>query len=548
MRFLDTPLRYWHTVRYLKPVQIYARVWHRWYRPGISMAAANPLRGSVGRWDPVPRTPRQLGPRHFRFLGVERHLSTAADWNHPEWPKLWLYNLHYFEDLVASDAAQRVAWHRDLIDRWIAENPVGVGNGWEPYPTSLRLVNWGKWLLAENTPSEEMRQSMALQARHLEGRLEYHLLGNHLWANLKALLFCSCLFDGPEADRWQAVSLRAFRTQLTEQILPDGGHFERSPMYHALLFEDLLDLLQLAERFPDRLPASDLASWRETAHRMGAWLRTMCHPDGEIAFFNDAAFDIAARPADLDEYAVRVGVACSTDHLPESHHLTDSGYLRLVRGSAVVLADAAPVGPDHLPGHAHADTLSFELSLEGARVFVNGGTSTYQLGVQRHLERATASHNTITVDQQDSSEVWEAFRVARRARPFGVQVRKEADRVVAEASHDGYRRLPGRVTHARRWALRDDGLTIDDVLHGHFREAVARFRAAPGWRIVIDGPHEGRVISTARTIQFRCHQGTASVEPSVWHPAFGVEIATDTLAVRADDQGVGVRFWWAEVS
>ena len=80
MRFLDTPLRYWRTVRYLKPVQIYARVWHRWYRSGISMAAADPFRLSVGRWHPVPRTPRQLGPRHFRFLGVERHLSTAADW------------------------------------------------------------------------------------------------------------------------------------------------------------------------------------------------------------------------------------------------------------------------------------------------------------------------------------------------------------------------------------------------------------------------------------------------------------------------------------
>ena len=548
MRFLDTPLRYWRTVRYLKPVQIYARVWHRWYRPGISMAGADPFRLPVGRWHPVPRTPRQLGPRHFRFLGVERHLSTAADWNHPAWPKLWLYNLHYFEDLVATDAAQRVAWHRDLIARWIAENPVGVGNGWEPYPTSLRLVNWGKWLLAGNTPSEEMRQSMALQARHLEGRLEYHLLGNHLWANLKALLFCGCLFDGQEADRWQAAGLRAFRTQLTEQILPDGGHFERSPMYHALLFEDLLDLLQLTERFPERLPASDIASWRETARRMGAWLRTMCHPDGEIAFFNDAAFDIAARPADLDAYAARVGVARSTDRFPDSQHLTDSGYLRLVRGSAVILADAAPVGPDHLPGHAHADTLSFELSLDGSRVFVNGGTSTYEPCMQRRIERATASHNTVTVDGQDSSEVWGAFRVARRAFPRDVWMREEGEWITAQASHNGYRRLPGKVIHHRRWALHSDGLKVDDLLTGSFTTAVSRFRLTPGWKVMIDDSQSGRLKSTLRTIRFRCLQGSIITENAEWHPEFGHTISAEVIAVQCDSGGSSMAFWWSDTT
>ena len=68
-------------------------------------------------------------------------MEQAGDWNAAERDKLWLYNLHYFDDLNAAQANQRTVWHRALIDRWIADNPPGQGNGWEPYPTSLRIVN-----------------------------------------------------------------------------------------------------------------------------------------------------------------------------------------------------------------------------------------------------------------------------------------------------------------------------------------------------------------------------------------------------------------------
>ena len=38
-------------------------------------------------------------------------------------------------------------------------------------------------------------------------------------------------------------------------------------------------------------------------------------------------------------------------------HLKDSGYIRLTSKDAVLMFDVAPVGPDYIPGHAHADTL-----------------------------------------------------------------------------------------------------------------------------------------------------------------------------------------------
>jgi hypothetical protein len=60
--------------------------------------------------------------------------------------------------------------------------------------------------------------------------------------------------------------------RLPEQILPDGGHFERSPMYHATLLEDLLDLVQLGARWPALVGEPELAGWRATAQRMLRWL------------------------------------------------------------------------------------------------------------------------------------------------------------------------------------------------------------------------------------------------------------------------------------
>ena len=42
-----------------------------------------------------------------------------------------------------------------------------------------------------------------------------------------------------------------------------------------------------------------------------------------------------------------------------------------------VVFDAGPVCPDHLPGHGHADSLMIESSVQGERLFVDTGVSTY---------------------------------------------------------------------------------------------------------------------------------------------------------------------------
>lgn len=407
----------------------------------------------------------------FRFLNEEHRLASAADWNNPQRDALWLYNLHYFDDLCAQGAAERSGWHKALIGRWIAENPAGHGCGWDPYPTSLRIVNWIKWALSGAELGDAARQSLAVQARHLARSIEWHLLGNHLLANAKGLVFAGCYFEGEEAEGWLREGVKILGAQLEEQVLPDGGHFERSPMYHAIILEDLLDLANLLAAFG---VAGDMAErLREMVPAMIAWLRAMTHPDGELAYFNDAAPGVAANVEALVQYASLLGIA--EPAAQPSVWLRDSGYLRLESGPFVALFDTAAVGPDYQPGHAHADTLSFELSYKGARVLCNSGVSTYEGGAQRAFERSTRAHNTVCVDGKDSSEVWASFRVARRARPSGCEFEIAPGCVRAGASHDGYARLPGAPMHRRELRVEEGRVRWIDTVEGHGEHEVCGY-------------------------------------------------------------------------
>jgi uncharacterized heparinase superfamily protein len=544
---------YWHTLRHLKPIQIYGRARFRLTRPDVDLRQAPPMRSTpaVRLVRPAARKQSVMGPHRLRFLNATRDLDTGG-WDDPDVDRLWRYNLHYFDDLTAVDASSRSEWHRELMLRWVRENPAPRGTGWEPYPTSLRIVNWVKWSLLGNQLPDQCTQSLAVQARWLAGRLETHLLGNHLLSNGKALVFVGLFFSGAEAEEWLAQGLEILERQIPEQVLADGGQFERSTMYHALALEDLLDLCNISVAFADASPelARAIPVWRERIDPMRRWLVAMCHPDGEIGFFNDAAMGIAAPPAELEEYAARLGFGNPRRAVEVVTALHASGYIRLQRRDAVAILDVGPVGPDYLPGHAHADTLSFELSLFGERVLVNSGTSLYEGGPERARQRGTATHNTVIVDGKDSSEVWGAFRVARRARPFGLEIRREAANSV-RCSHDGYRRLPGKPEHSRQWSLGENTLVIEDHVSGKFGTAEARFHLHPS--VIADEVSPGANgrpqvtlrLTRGREIQVSVTGGTLRKEPATWHPEFGRTEANSRLVVSFDGASTRTQFTWS---
>lgn len=484
-----------------------------------------------------------IGSSRFTFLNSTYDLDEIG-WDNPAVDKLWRYNLHYFDDLVAKDASSRSAAHRTLIERWITENPPAYGSGWEPYPSSQRIVNWIKWILAGNNPSSTMLSSLATQADWLTKRLEYHLMGNHLFVNAKALVFAGLFFEGADADRWLSVGLNLLRQEIDAQILADGGHFELSPMYHALILEDVLDLYNVCRAYNHRLHGQTVIH-QDLAHRMLRWLSVMTHPDGEIAFFNDAAFGIAPTLSELVAYVERLGLRKPSELTDGVIHLAESGYIRIQQDRIVALLDVGQVGPPHQPGHAHADTLSFELSIDNARVFVNSGTSEYGVGPERSRQRGTAAHNTVTVDGFDSSEVWGGFRVARRAEPKQLSIGQSNGDVKITCSHDGYRRLPGRVIHTRHWHFASDCLTVVDEFSGQLSRAVAKLYANPDihFQPVQDDDFIGRIGERPVRVTFSA-PSAAQMDNSTWHPEFGRSLPNQSLSVASSGEPITTSLRW----
>lgn len=471
---------------------------------------------------------------HVSLLSETASIVSPTIWNDTSRSKLWLYHLHYFDDLLADDAVRRAAWHTALIERWVHENPPRDGNGWEPYPASRRIVNWIAFTLRGETLSHGALQSLSTQVRVLARTLEFHLLGNHLFANAKALVFAGSFFEGAEADHWLRIGLRLLDRELSEQILADGGHFELSPMYHALTLEDLIDLQQLSRIYPDRLgAAAQSQQWPERIAAMIAWLAAMRHPDGEISFFNDATLGQARAPENVLRYAQQFGEAAWPD-LPALTHLRSSGFVRLAAGPWTTLFDVGEVGPHYLPGHAHADTLSVEISIGGERLITNSGTSTYAIGPQREAERATAAHSTVTIDGQSSSEMWASFRVGRRARPFDVSSGIEGDALWGEAAHDGYRYLAGRPMHRRRVEVDAQRILIRDWITGGVnQESIGRLQLHPSVTI-IGNFDNGWTMKTAsgRQIRIAVRNAQTAMQDGFFAAAFGHRVPRPVLTWR----------------
>ena len=494
---------------------------------------------------PACRLPSITKDNKFRFLNIDGDLSEIG-WDGPQREKLWRYNQHYFDDLNSINADKHNELHKQLIQDWINCNPPGFGIGWEPYPTSLRIVNWIKWALSGNSLDEDCLESVTMQTEWLSKRLEFHLLGNHLLANAKALVFSALFFEGEATDIWWETGVKLISRELDEQILGDGGHFERSPMYHLIVLEDLLDLYNLFIAYEQvMLGMSDLSQkLHSKINEMVNWLRTMLHPDGEISFFNDSSLENGPKPAFIFAYARKLGFPVTKQLFEKSRDLEQTGYIRLADEHTVALIDAAPIGPDYNPGHAHADTLSFELSVGGQRILVNGGTSTYENTNQRLKERSTKSHNTVEVNGRNSSNVWDSFRVAHRAKPLARIC--ELGELFSNVSccHDGYSRFGKRIFHHRTWEFQKGRMRILDRIEGKNVKGVARFHFHPSIHLKQLAESAWKIEDHYQDILFKVINGVGRVEPSTHSPTFGCVIENSCLCVDLLDGTSSVSITW----
>ena len=455
-----------------------------------------------------------------------------------------VYNLHYFEDLLSDSAEEKKELHQQLLSHWIAENPFGCGNGWEAYPTSLRIVNVLKAWLGGLELDENVLRSVAAQSSFLSNNLERHLLGNHYFVNLKALLFAGVLFDN---KRWIGIAEKGFLYEIPEQVLEDGANFELSPMYHSIMLVDMLDMYNLSKAFPAKVTHQLISLFKEFIPKMLTFMEAMAHNDGGVSFFNDSANGIAPSKEKIESYAQKLGfeiVSIDTRKTQIINH-KNSGYICATTNGNKLIFDASPVGPDYIPGHAHADTLSFELSIGVQRVFVNSGTSEYGLSSKRINQRKTASHNTVEIDGKDSSQVWSGFRVANRARILSKYAElNQNHNITLQAAHNGFKSLIGGCIHIRKLTFSGDSLIVSDTVQGAFKYARSRFYFHPDLTVSLE-KNLLRLEGSDFTLQSNMKGKLATLENSTWHPQFGIEIPNKVLEIEFENNHEEILFTWA---
>ena len=538
----------WHTMIALPPAQVGWRLLRLAQRrlprrapPVESPAIRTDLRALVAevrQWAPLDVNARRTRASRvmqgeFDFVGTSRHLN-PPDWLAGSVSPLWTYNLHYFDfavDLAWAAALDRSAQALEvlqvLLGGWIASPAGGQGPGWAPYPTSVRVANWVKVLLVAGNlfpPAfrERVAASLHAQLGHLRSRIEWDLRGNHLQRNLTSLVVGSLLFDGPRPAAWRRDAGAWLWEALATQILDDGGHYERSPMYHAIALQDLLETALLLRAAGEPVPPFV----SERIGGLASALGNMVRPDGTLHLFNDAADGIAATVADLETLAARAGTSVARRSgawsLPETGYF---GYRDAVHDHSIVV-DAGPPGPREQPGHAHCDLLSFELDIAGVPFVVDSGVHGYDGDPFREYSRSTRAHNTVMLGGREQSECWGTFRLARRAVVLdAAAVMTDEGWSFVGAYSPYYDRL---VRHARQILWHGDEIRVRDEIQGSTADALSFVHLHPSCQVETRG---GRILVA---------QGAIRVEIM----PFGAELVDVYRGVR--EPGRAVQGWYLQ--
>ena len=451
-------LRFFNTIKFLKLKQINYRLYYLIRSKFRKVVGIKPLLSINSYTYPLQLQnsihiiDSYLGDNSFCFLNLLKKFEKEIDWNYANYGKLWRYNLTYFDFLSQN--------HKDslfLIENFIDNN---IQDGLEPFPISLRGINWIKYISYHNIKNKKIDNSLYAQYYILLDTLEYHLLGNHLLENAFSLLFGAYYFQDEKFYNSAKIILLE---QLEEQILDDGGHFELSPMYHQIMLFRVLDCINLIKN----------NSWKERellefltikAEKMFGWLKAISYKNGDIPLLNDSANCIAPTTDQLFKYFENLNLRV------ENLKLSDSGYRKITKDRYECVVDIGNIGAEYIAGHAHADTFSFELRIDGKPFIVDTGISTYESCNRRDIERSTTSHNTVEVNGRNQSEVWGGFRVANRANIIDI---KELENMI-ESTHNGYR----NILHTRQWIFDKDSIIIRDNLTQEAK-AIARLHFHP---------------------------------------------------------------------
>jgi len=468
----------------------------------------------------------------FNFLNKKISFEDNFNWHQnilKKGTRLWLLNLHYFHWI--ENSANKDFYF--FINDWINKNrPYQKGywlDSWNSYALSIRVVVWISELSKREDELEQgflkkVEESIAYQIQFLMKNLELDIGGNHLIKNIKALLYGSQFFKGALAESWGKKAKSLLKIELNKQILDDGFHFELSPAYHCQVFEDLIDCYSVLEDSKLKIKLKKKLSL------MAIVVESFTHADNKISLFNDGGLDMARNPLNLlATYKNKLtGLTLQKSYYSE---FKNSGYYVIKNNFFHLIYKSGNAGSNHLPAHAHGDIFSFELSVKNQRFIIDQGVFEYDPGTFRNLSRATISHNTVTVNDENQCEFFSSFRMGQRATVEINNLKSTKESLYIASSHNGYRHLIKSPIHRRELSCSYEGniTIIDKIIGGDNQNINSRLLIHPDIKLENINDHVIALKGESNTVLIEHNKLTAHIEPAFWWPNFGESIKTKRI-------------------
>ena len=462
----------------------------------------------------------------------------------------WLEALHSYDWLgplagAGGEAARNLA--TKLIAQWLHRHDRYSEPAWSPHVMGRRLMNvfsHEKLVIANSEPTWRSKLFVSLreQARMLE-RISAEAPDGLPRLEAAAALALSgiCVDDCPARLE---TGLGRLEVEIERQILPDGGHADRSP-------EDLLHAYHCLTMVMDALVAADLEpphSLRNARDRIAPMLRFFRHGDGMLSLFQGGREGDTRMIASL--------LARDDVRGQPFGHARHSGYQRFAAGRTLILLDCGRVPEGVFANQAHAGFLAFEMSCGPHRLVVNCGAAGRD-GWDTAL-RVTAAHSTLTLTDRSSAQILPPGLgrdllgprlVGGPHQPFSRRS-ETAQGWLIEASHDAYVPEFG-LRHERKITLSPQGtmatgadrLVPVTARHGSL-DFTLRFHIHPEVRTSrLEGGGILLKLPNGEGWRFRSGGGALTVEESIY---LGNEIVrrTEQLVVTGQVRDTPVEAAW----
>lgn len=497
-----------------------------------------PARATDELWHLDPVT-QKLWPRDTYGSDIDyRHNTAMGDVKY-----VWEANrLQYLQPIAAlaykKADPQMARFCLQQIESWINSNSPYRGINWvSGIELALRAISiltvitlTGKYLTSQQR--SKIWGTVQAHGNWLARYPSKHSsANNHRTAEGLGLFVLGSLCPQLEAaEEWRTQGWSILCESADSQILPDGVSAEQAVSYGNIV----LEMLHIGEQIAINAGLDIPDNYHQQMRRGEEFINCITDKGGNYPHIGDddngfvidpglrQIFLNAPSPAPIPN-----GAKCfeAGGYTVGRHHINQHDLL--------VVFDHGDLGYLSIAAHGHADALSIWLHIDDQPVFVDAGTYLYHSGgAERDAFRGTAAHNTLCLEETNSSTIAGPFNWSHKAQCKVITSQLNDDNWYVEAEHDGYVRKFNTI-HRRKVSFdMQQGITIRDSLN-----SVKEHTVEIGYLLhpALSAQFEDKTITTKkddRTLLRLTYDGPLNAEirtDADYSPSFGVKQSTTRI-------------------